>query len=136
MNVDIVKKPKRRKRPLGRPTIMTQDKIDKLVEAFKYGASDVEACAYADIATTTLYKYQEKNPDFADYKAKLKELPIFTARKSVVDRLPKDPELALKFLERRKRDEFSLRTEHTGKNGGPIELKPVEVMDVGGPEHA
>lgn len=99
----------------GRKTIMTQDRIDKLVEAFKYGASDLEACAYADIAPATLYKYQERHPEFTEYKAKLKELPTFTARKSVVDRLPRDPDLALKYLERRKSDEFSTKqnVDHT-----------------------
>lgn len=36
------------------------------------------------------------------------------ARKSVVNALTKDPDLALKYLERKKKDEFSLRSEHTG----------------------
>lgn len=39
------------------------------------------------------------------------------ARKSVVQGLPKDRDLALKFLERKKKDEFSLRQEMTGKDG-------------------
>lgn len=90
---------------------MTYEVLEKLEEAFKYGSTDEEACAYADIAESTLYKYQEKNPEFTERKAQLKELPIFTARKSVVDRLSKNPELALKYLERKKKDEFSLRTE-------------------------
>lgn len=102
---------------MARPTVMTEDVLAKLVEAFKYGASDAEACAYADIAEATLYKYQEKHPEFTEYKAQLKSLPVFTAKKSVVDRLPKDPELALKYLERKAKGEFSLRSELTGKDG-------------------
>jgi hypothetical protein len=35
-------------------------------------------------------------------------------------------------LERLEKDIWSSRTEHTGKDGGPIETKAVEVMDVGG----
>lgn len=103
---------------MARPTIMTQDVIDKLVEAFKYGASDIEACAYANIAPATLYKYQDRNPEFAEYKARLKELPIFTARKSVVDHLGKDPDLALKYLDRKKKDEFSTKSETDLTSGG------------------
>jgi len=99
---------------------MTPEVIAKLEEAFKLGASDIEACAYADIAESTLYKYQEKNPKFTERKAQLKELPTFTARKSVVDNLPKDPKLALDYLSRKKKDEFSSRNEMTGKDGESI----------------
>ena len=102
---------------MARPTVMTPEVIAKLEEAFKYGATDIEACGYADIAIDTLYLYQRKNPQFINRKETLKNSPIFTAKKSVVDRLPRDPDLALKYLERRAKAEFSLRSEITGKDG-------------------
>ena len=102
---------------MARPTVMTPAVIAKLEEAFKYGATDQEACMYVDIAEATLYKYQDSHPEFTERKAQLKQLPVFTARKSVVDELPKDPELSMKFLERKKKDEFSLRQELTGADG-------------------
>lgn len=102
---------------MPRPTVMTPEVIAKLEEAFAWGCTDIEACLWADIATKTLYVYQEKNPEFAQRKAELKEKPIMLARKSVVDRLPRDPELSLKFLERKKKSEFSLRQELTGEDG-------------------
>lgn len=97
--------------PIGRPTKMTADVVKKLEEAFLLGCSDVEACFYANISKPTLYAYQEANPDFADRKEALKNNPIFVARKSVVDKMADNGELALKYLERKLKSEFSTRTE-------------------------
>lgn len=53
-------KPKRKpgrpkkKHPGGRPTVMTDQVIQKLVDAFSWGATDLEACAVADISQTKL----------------------------------------------------------------------------------
>jgi len=105
---------------MGRPTVMTPEVIEKLEEAFAWGCSDVEACLWADIATKTLYVYQEKNPEYAQRKAELKENPILLARKSVVSSLEKDPKLAMDYLSRKKKDEFSNRSELTGKDGEDI----------------
>lgn len=96
---------------------MTPEVIAKLEEAFAWGCTDREACLWADIAVQTLYLYQEKNPEFIERKASLKETPIMVARKSVVQGMKKDSDLSLKFLERKKKDEFSLRSELTGKDG-------------------
>jgi hypothetical protein len=92
---------------MARPTIMTPEIITKLEEAFMLGCGDLEACLYADIGKSTLYNYQEKHPEFVDRKEQLKENPILKARTSVIAGLQNSPELALKFLERRKKDEFS-----------------------------
>lgn len=97
---------------MSRPTIMTKEVIDKLEEAFALGCTDLEATLYADIAPATLYKFQEKNPEFVERKSQLKETPILKARASVIKSLESNPELAMKFLERRKKDEFSLRQEN------------------------
>lgn len=94
----------------GRKTIMTLEVVKKLEEAFLLGCSDLEACFYANISKQTLYTYQDKNPEFVDRKEQLKENPIFIARKSVITGLS-NPDLALKFLERKKKDEFSTKIE-------------------------
>jgi len=110
---------------MGRPTVMTKAVIAKLEEAFAWGCSDVEACLWADIGTKTLYQYQEKNPGYAQRKAELKETPIMLARKSVVRGLQRDPKLAIDFLGRKKKDEFSTRAELTGKDGEQLMPKPI-----------
>lgn len=105
----------------GRPTIMTEETVNKLEEAFLLGCTDEEACYYADISKQTLYNYQEKNPEFIDRKEGLKQRPFFLARQAVIKGFS-NPELALKFLERKKKDEFSLRQELTGKDGEKIPI--------------
>ena len=97
--------------PTGRKSVMTPETIEKLEQAFLYGATDKEACLVADISPAALYQYQEKNPKFTERKAMLKEMPVYQAREAVIKSFRRDPNLALKYLERKKKDEFSLRTE-------------------------
>lgn len=103
-------------KPVGRPSKMTKLTVKKLEEAFSLGCSDVEACFYADISKQTLYTYQEQNQEFIDRKEALKKNPVLLARQSVIKGMATDPLLALKYLERKERREFSLRSE-TETNG-------------------
>lgn len=102
----------------GRPTAMTDETLAKLKEGFLMGMTDSEACLYAnDICPATLYKYQDEHPEYSELKDQWKQNPVLEARQSVLKGLRRDPDLALKFLERKKKDEFSLRSELTGKDG-------------------
>lgn len=99
--------------PAGRPTVMTQEVVGKLEQAFSMGCSDLEACLYADISKQALYDYQERNPEFADRKAMLKQKMIFKARSVVADALNnKDENTAKWYLERKAKDEFSTKVEN------------------------
>lgn len=111
---------------MPRPTVMTPEVIAKLEEAFAWGCSDVEACLWADISPAALYVYQEKNPKFQERKAELKETPIMLARKSVIKGVKQNPDIALKFLERKKKDEFSTKTE----NDVRVKELPKPIMDI------
>lgn len=113
--------------PVGRPSVMTAEVLRKLEEAFAIGASDKEACFYADIAPSTLYKHQEETPEFMERKEALKERPVLLARQSVIKGLDADPQLALKYLERRKPSEFATRRELTGADGKDL---PAPILGV------
>jgi len=105
---------------------MTKAVIAKLEEAFAWGCTDVEACLWADIAPATLYQYQEKHPAFTERKAELKDTPVLLARKTVVEGIKKgDRQLSMSYLERKRKDEFSLRKELTGKDGTELLPKPI-----------
>lgn len=108
----------------GRPTSVTEEALKKLELAFAEGATDAEACFLADISPATLYNYQEKHPEFIERKEGLKSRPIMLARKTVNEGIKHDPDLALRFLERKKKDEFSVRQEfeHSGPDGAPIPI--------------
>lgn len=88
-----------------------KDVLSKLEEAFKIGCTDEEACFNADISVPALHRYEKANPSFRERKHRLKERPVFIARKSVISALEKDGDLALKYLERKKKDEFSTKSE-------------------------
>ena len=99
--------------------------LQKLEEAYALDCTDEEACFYADISPAALYAYQKKNPKFLERKHALKQNPVLIARKTVVDKLPGDADLSLKYLERKKKSEFSVRAEYTGKDGGAIKVVPL-----------
>lgn len=106
----------------GRKSTMTDEKLQKLRQAFSIGCSDREACVYADVALSTLYNYQNSNPEFIEEKAGLKEKPVLLARQVVVKSLEKeDVKTAQWLLERKKRKEFATRTES--------EIRQVEAFD-------
>lgn len=109
--------------PEGRPTVFTKEVLQKLEEAFALGCTDGEACYYADIAKSSLYNYQVSHPEFLERKDALKERPILMARQELIKGLKGNAELALKYLERKLKKEFSLRVENTGEDGKPIEYK-------------
>ena len=116
-SVDI-KKPKKKKNLGGRPTVMTPLTISKLEEAFSLGCSDLEACVFAGISHQSLYEYQKKNPKYAERKTLLKENATLLARTAVIKAFKENPTLALKYLERKKKKEFSLRLETDITSGG------------------
>ena len=101
---------------------MTPQVVAKLEEAFLLGCTDLEACFFANISKDTLYNYQNKNPEFIERKERLKSNPVFKARRSVLDHIDGDGNLAMKYLERKCKDEFGLKNESvlTGANGAPL----------------
>lgn len=123
-------------RKLGRPTVMTDEILAKLEEAFSIGASDMEACFVANIHPTSLYRYQEANPEYSTRKMMLKDMPLFQARSNITGAIKKErgstkPETSKWYLERKKKLEFSTRTETTGAEGGPVEINIKEDTALG-----
>ena len=100
----------------GRPTKKTDLTLQKLEQAFMWGCTDKEACLYANISEKTLYNYQAIDQEFLQRKELLKQMPILKARSAVVNALEDNTELALKFLERRKKDEFNPRLTDADSN--------------------
>lgn len=111
---------------IGRPNALDNpETMAKIKQAFAIGSTDEEACAYANIGTSSLYRYQEEHQDFREEKERLKQNPILKARQELVKGLEGNPELSLKFLERKLKSEFSTRSEFTGKDGKDLLPKPI-----------
>lgn len=97
---------------VGRPTVMTEETIQKLEYAFMRGLTDLEACLYADISKSTLYNYCEENPEFMDRKEELKQHPTAKARLNVTEAIENgNEELSKWWLERKAKAEFSTKQE-------------------------
>ena len=96
----------------GRPSVMTESVLRLLEDEFKKGHSDEEACLMADIAMSTLYKYQLEHPEFVDKKRILKTHPSSLAREIIYESLTKgDRDMAKWYAERKMKDEFSVKQE-------------------------
>lgn len=103
---------KPKKHPGGRPTVMTEACIEKLEQAFSWGCTDLEACVWANISADTLYLYQRKHPEFIKRKEQLKETPTLKARQVINMAIgQKDKQAAQWWLERKRKEEFSTRSE-------------------------
>lgn len=111
------------KRERGRPPVLTPENISKLKQAFLWGAVDEEACSFAGIGKTAFYEYKSKNKDFAEEIDGWKQNPVLKAKKSVVEALEKNPDLALRYLERKCKNEFSLRQEADVNLKGSVTLE-------------
>lgn len=109
---------------IGRPVKFDDTLVQKLEEAFALDCSIPEACFYANISKQTYYNHVDgkgddgtKPKDLFDRFEALRNKPILMARQTVVKALKDNPDMAMKYLERKARNEFSTRseTDHTTK---------------------
>lgn len=105
---------------VGRPLEFTTEVVRKLEEAFALDATVTEACFYAGISRDTYYRHTKEDKELSDRFEALRSNPVMLARQSVVAGIKTDPDLALKYLERKNKAEFSLRSELTGAEGKPL----------------
>ena len=96
----------KKKSNAGRPTKMTEATLQKLREAFSFGASDLQACLYAEICSSTLYNYQEENKEFLDMKNRLKENVRLHAKRNISKAVieDSDKEMSKYVLDRTDKD--------------------------------
>ncbi|MFA6582655.1 MAG: hypothetical protein WCS77_00005 [Elusimicrobiaceae bacterium] len=115
------------KNPGGRPQFdgkTVESVLAKLEQAWALDCSDAEAAAYANISASSLSRYLKSHPEVSQRKEQLKLKPVLAARRAVYRAIAgdatsgilADADLALKYLERKRRDEFSLKSEveHSG----------------------
>src|SRR5690349_16517168 len=109
----------------GRPTVFTDQVLQKLEEAFSIDATVREACAYAGISESVYYLECNRNPQFLERMERSMQFAFMLAKKVVVQAMKEnDGNLALKWLDRRQRDRYHTKVEQDVKQV-PIE----EVID-------
>ena len=119
--------------PAGRPSVMTEEVISKLEEAYSHGCTDSEACLYAGISLAPFYKWQEKNPKFKERKQQLKDQPKLHARLNLSKDIQnaRDIESSKWFLERKAKDEVSKGQQLVDSDGEPITSIKIELAGIG-----
>lgn len=105
-----------------KPKLDDIETIRKLEEVFKIDWTIGEACYYAGISVDTYYRLLSLKPELSERFTRLRNMPTLLARQTLVKSLHTDSNIAMKYLERKKKDEFSTRTETTGKDWAPIEV--------------
>ena len=104
----------------GRPTVMTDNVVSKLEQAFEWGCTDVEACIHAGISKQSLYDYCKKYPAFTDRKELLKDTPILMAKEIQSEKLKeKCINQANRVIDRKEGQK--IKQEISGPEGKPIE---------------
>lgn len=122
---------KTKKKPGGRPTVMTKETVKKLEEAFILGYSDEKACFVAGITRQTLHNYCQENPKFFDRKELLKSTPELNAKKNIAEGIKNgDVDLSKWYLERKCKDEFSTKQDVgvSGSINNPFESLTTEEL--------
>lgn len=110
--------------PAGRPEAITPEILTKLEFAFSKSLTDVEASLYANISPRTLYRYIEDNPEFWHRKEELKKQPNIKAKFNWIQKLEDwEYQASKEWLERKSRDEFSLKQEIDQKTDWTLTIK-------------
>ena len=95
-----------------RPSKMTPKIVANLIKAFSNSLNDDEACLFCDISKNTLYRFIDRNPIFWHQKEILKQKPNIKAKLNKVAEINKgNSSESWWWLERKSRNEFSLKTE-------------------------
>ena len=84
------------------PVKLTKETIQKIEQVASMDGTIEEMCSYADISTQTYYNWMASFPKWKDRLERLRQKPVLKARSSVIRNLD-DPDLALRYLERKKK---------------------------------
>lgn len=100
---------KLRKSRTGRPRVVTQEVVRKLEHAIAYDCTIKEACVYAGISRDTFYSFCKEYPTFSDRITELRNMSMILVRMTLVCGAISDPHMAMKYAERKRPQEFSLK---------------------------
>jgi len=124
----------------GRPTVITEDALQKLEHAIEKAMPVAKACQYAGIAESTYYEHLKKDEGFRRKMDEAKHRFSLLARNAIEEAVRKgDANIAIKWLERREKDEFSTRREEQREQTLTINLiqytnKPNKVIEMKRPK--
>jgi hypothetical protein len=110
-------------------TKQTPEVIAALKYALGVGCTVLEACTYAGISETTYYEWKSQDCEYAKELDRLRQEPILKAKQTVFDNLG-EVKTAQWYLERKCKDEFSLKVENsiTGEIKSSVQDMSIEQL--------
>lgn len=104
-----------------------EEYMEKISPYLEAGCSLHEACLHGVIPYTTMKDYQDNNDEVRKNIERLQNIPILIARRSVNNSMKENGELALKYLERKRKDEFGTKQEINlgGQAENPVLIEEV-----------
>lgn len=114
----------------GRPTVITDDVVQKLENVFKLGVTDAVACNYAKIAERTFYDHLRSDEGFRSLIQAAKDYARILACSVVIDAIKnKDIQAAKWFLEKRYPEEFGTQVPTVLVQNNQISNQVVSTQD-------
>jgi len=106
----------------GRPTKYNDTVVERITQALRAGNTRRASCAYAGISEDTLSTWMKQKPDFADAIEKA-EADAEVRNVAIIQRTADTTwQAAAWWLERRRKGDWSARTEMTGADAGPLKI--------------
>ena len=114
----------------GRPTKLTPDVQETIVDGINAGLTYGMSCARAGVNPATFYRWLEKGEtanvgrysEFCDAVSRAKADSALRLLSQITLQAPTDWRAAAFILERRFPDDYGKRTEVTGKDDGPVKV--------------
>jgi hypothetical protein len=104
-------KKKPRVNPVGRPTKYNNNRAGKIIEALALGNTRGLACKYAGISADAFAAWLKNKTDFSEAVMQAESSVEMIAVDSIVGSFNVNPQMALKYLERRNPKEWAETTQ-------------------------
>lgn len=107
------------------PWWANKEKVMKLIQGYKMDCKPAELRILAGITERQLYDFIYSHRELCKIFDDFRKTPTLRARATLVRSVSEDPNIALKYLERKETEEFKQRSEITGKDGEKLIENPL-----------
>jgi len=95
---------------------------DKFESALLAGCTIAEACLFAGLSGEDYSEHCKNNPGYFEKCELLRDQPVIDSRFTLAKSVKENADMAHKYLKAKRKDEFSERSEHTGRDGEALQI--------------
>ena len=113
-------------RKIGRPQVLNEDNLRKLMRHLEEDCSIEEASKNVGIAFSVVYDKMRKDKSFSQEIERSKNMVATKAKRNLAKSIKRgELDTSKWWLERKRKAEYSLRTEVTGTGGQPVQFNVI-----------